>query len=232
MRIADVTLTDDSEGETLKRHSVDPEEVILADRGYGTRSGIGSLLRRRGHLVVRIHWRNVPLETRGGKALDTLALLRTLTSHEIGDWSVQLRDGRRCFPLRLVAIKKSQAAANKERKHLRRAAQKQGHKVGRRSMEAAAYTYVLTNLPPSEVSALEILQLYRLRWQVELAFKRLKSLLHVHHLRAKKPDLARTYLLANILGALIIEELSVSALSFSPWGFRLPTTPGQLVACV
>ena len=86
-------------------------------------------------------------------------------------------------------------------------------------------------MPGEEAPAVQILELYRLRWQIELALKRIKSILRLD-LRAKTADLARTYLLANMLGALIVDELTDGALSFFPWGFRLCRPPRQSLAAV
>ena len=93
----------------------------------------------------------------------------------------------------------------------------------------ARYMVLLTNCEAG-VTPEQALEAYRFRWQIELAFKRLKSLLHLDQLRAKDPDLAQTYLLAKILGALLVEELVVRAGDFSPWGFRLVPTPTEPLA--
>ena len=230
MRIVDVELTDPHEAEDFRRHPPHPNEILIADRGYGYAGGIGSILRQQGHVVVRIHWRCVSLQTQKGKRLDLPALLQTLEADEVGDWPILLRDKNQVYPLRLVALVNSQAATEREVKHLREAAHKHQHGVDPRSIKMAAYTYVLTDLPAQEVSAIQVLELFRFRWQVELAFKRLKSLLHIDHLLAKGSQLARTYLLSNILGALIIEELWDRAVSFFPWGFPLFATAVEPLA--
>jgi hypothetical protein len=230
MRMVDFELTTDRQGESLVRHSVCRDEVVLADRGYGKRPQIAYVLSRGAHVVVRIHMQSMPLETKGGKPIDTLALLETLHEGEIGDWSVYMRWKGKAYPMRLVAVKKSCEAAEKSIKQLKRSIQKHKRKQGDpRSFRAAWYTYVLTDVPASKVAAKDVLELYRLRWQIELAFKRIKSLLHLD-LRAKKEDLARTYIFANILAALMIEELSGNALSFFPWGFRLTKEARQPLA--
>ena len=227
MRIADVELTPTGEGESLRRHVRGHGEVLLADRGYGKRPQVGAALSSGANVVVRIHYMTMPLETSDGRTLNTLALLETLDSHEIGDWHVFMRYGNRRFALRLVAVKKSRAAAERAIAKAKRKAEKNGSvKADPRSLRAAQYTYLLTNLTPEEISAVHVLELYRLRWQIELAFKRIKSLLHLN-LRARNEDTARTYLLANILGALLVEELCGNALSFFPWGFRLIKAPRQ-----
>lgn len=57
---------------------------------------------------------------------------------------------------------------------------------------------VVTSLPAS-VPATEVLAAYRLRWRIELAFKRLKGLLGFNRLPAKGEALARSWLLAGIV---------------------------------
>ncbi len=44
----------------------------------------------------------------------------------------------------------------------------------------------------------------------------------VEILRAKDPDLARTYLYGKLLGALLVDELTLRSRRFFPWGFPLP----------
>jgi IS4 transposase len=46
-----------------------------------------------------------------------------------------------------------------------------------------------------------------MRWQIELAFKRLKSLLNIDRLPAKNPHLARAWLNAHLLLALLIDDM-------------------------
>lgn len=223
-RIADVELTDLSQGEHLKRHKIESDEVVLVDRGYAHRAGIGSVLKAGGHVVVRAIWSNMALRTVSGTKLDILPLLKTVGADEVGDWDVWLDDGGKRYKMRLVALKKTQAAAEKERTRLRKIASKRGTKINPKSLIAAGYVYVLTDLGRDQLSAVEALELYRFRWQIELVFKRLKSLLGLAKLRAKDPRLARAYLYSKILGALIVEQMSGSALSFFPWGFPLPET--------
>ena len=79
----------------------------------------------------------------------------------------------------------------------------------------------MTNLEAELWSAAKILELYRCRWQVELAFKRLKSLLKLGYLPKKDPASARAWMQLKLLIALVTEKLCYDARFFSPWGYRL-----------
>jgi len=83
----------------------------------------------------------------------------------------------------------------------------------------------LTNLEPERWSAAQVLELYRCRWQIERAFKRLKSLLQLGQLPKKDPASARAWLQLKLLLALLIERLCHQARFFSPWGYRLEREP-------
>jgi len=220
-RISTVELTGPEAGETLLRHPIQRGQIVLADRGYAQRAGAASVLDAGGHLVLRLNWQNFPLQGRAGGPLDLVSCLEILEPGEIGDWEVQFEHEGQPYPMRLVAVRKSEAAAQKEQERIRKQARGKKRRPDQRSLRAAKFTYVITDLPKQQLPTAEVLELYRLRWQIEIAFKRLKGILHFDRLRAKDPDLATSYLYAKILGALIMDELCNEALSFSPWGYPL-----------
>ena len=75
---------------------------------------------------------------------------------------------------------------------------------------------ILTSLDVAQFSAEDILAIYRLRWQIELLFKRLKSLLHLDELPAKDPDLVRCWIYAKLIAALLLEEVAGPFLDSPP----------------
>ena len=89
------------------------------------------------------------------------------------------------------------------------------------TLELAGYVCVLSNVPSTLLSPEDLLEVYRFRWQVELVFKRMKSLLHLDELPAKDPDLARAFIYSKLLAALMLEDLTDRYLDFSPWGYSL-----------
>jgi len=203
-----VEVTDAKGGETLVRHPMQAGDIIVADRGYAHRRGLGRALAQGARVVVRINWQNLPLEVGKGEPLDLIAWLREVPELEAAErvvW-VETPDGR--FELRLVAKRLSQAAAEAARRRIRQEAKKKGRTPDDRTLEAAGYIFVVTNLSSEEWSASDVLELYRLRWQVEMQIKRLKSVLDLDHLRAKDPRTVQVYLLGKVLGALMADDFT------------------------
>jgi len=59
-------------------------------------------------------------------------------------------------------------------------------KSGPRRLALAEWVLIFTTVPPAVLPTATVMALYRVRWQVELAIKRLKSILNIDRLRARK----------------------------------------------
>jgi hypothetical protein len=213
-------VTNASTGESLRMFDFSPGQVVLVDRNYGRRAQIAHAVEQGAGIVARLGLTALPLQDAGGERFDLLARLRTLSSVEAGDWAAHFIHEDRRIAGRVCAIRKSEAAATRERTRIRRGAQRKGRRVSSEALEAAGYTFVFTSLPAS-VPPATVLELYRARWQVELAFKRLKSLLGLGRLKKHDPLAARAWIAAKLLVALLIEDLLAAAHGFSPWGYAL-----------
>jgi IS4 transposase len=227
--IEDIDITDGSGGETLRRFQYQTNDIVIADRGYAHRSGFDLIEQSGAFFLVRINWSNTPLEDPSGKAVDILELLRSIPEAAAAEFDLRYKVGNRITPVRLVAVRKTEAAAQRARQKALTERRKKGA-IDPRTLEATGYTFVLTNLPQDLISADQLMELYRFRWQIELAFKRLKSVIQLDVLPAKDPALARMYLYARLLGAVVIDDLTARYLSFSPWGYAIGG-PSFVMAC-
>lgn len=216
-----VTLPD--EGETLTRFAVQANDVLMADRGLAHRRGIRHVVNNRGDVIVRMNMVSVPLEDDKGRSLALLPRLRKLKIGQARDWLAWVRDDQGVIPVRVCAMKKSAEQTRKARARLRETAARKGRDLQPETLEAAGYIVVLTTLPGTPAS--QILEMYRHRWQIELAFKRLKSLLHLGHLKKSDPLGAKAWLQGKLFVATLIETLIAVGERFSPWGYFLPEEP-------
>lgn len=227
-----VELTDDRGGEHLGRASAGPGDLLVGDRGYAHAARIAELGRAGAHVLVRAGHSAVPLVSAGGDELDPLAFARRKRSRagrprRVESVAAFLRDdAAREFPLRLVVVRKTAEATRLARKKAAKEARRKGKKPQQRTLDAAAFVFLLTTLPREDADDIAVAELYRVRWQVELAFKRWKSIFDLDRIRAFDPDLARAYILAKLIAASIADTLARQARAFSPWG--IPLAPGHL----
>ena len=214
-------LTDQSGGEKLGRFEFHPGELVLADRGYSHRGGAAQVLDSGAALLMRWNPAVFPVKAKGGRDFDLLGQLRQLPGREAREWRIQFEQQNKIYPLRLCAIRKSRVAAERARRKVLEKARTNGTQAQKQPLELAEYILVLTSLPQAEFSASQVLQLYRCRWQVELAFKRLKSLLSAGHVPKTDDRSARAWMQAKILTSLLLERLLIEAKIFSPWEYSL-----------
>lgn len=217
-RLRDAVITPLGQGERLDRLAITPGEVRVADRGFAQPDGLKAVLAAGADVLVRLTWNSVRLETPEGDALDWMALFAAARAGGV-DQPVRLCKARGAFApltLRLVMLRKPPEAAAQARRAALRASRKDQHRVDERTLAAAEHLILLTSLDAAALSAQAVGALYRVRWQVEVAIKRLKSLLHLDRLPAKDPALARTWLYAHLLAALVLDSVRADAAAFPP----------------
>ena len=209
-------------GEKLERLTVAPGDLLLADRGFCRPAGVAAVVRQGGALILRLHSCSLPLYYAGRRRFALLEQLRQLSQPgQIGEWSVQVRSAEGVIEGRLCALRKSQQATAQAERRVLRKAQRTGKATRPATLELACYVLVFTTVPASDLSATEVLELYRSRWQIELHFKRLKSLAQLGHLPKHDEDAARAWLYGKLLLALLSQKLARQGRDFSPWGYSL-----------
>lgn len=221
-------LTDVRGGETWRRVPVSPGDVLLGDRAYGTPTGIAHVVAAKGDVLVRMSIRALPLYDHAGTRIDLLKTVRSLRIGEILNLpTFVLGPTGQTIPGRLVALRRGLQATRVAQKKLARTAQRKQRKLSPESLKAAQYVLLWTTLAP-EIGAREVSDYYRWRWQIELGFKRMKSILGLGHLPKKDPASARAWLHGKLLTSLLVERLIQTARAFSPWGYQLEVSKEQV----
>jgi len=226
-------ISEPSTGESLALYPVERNDLLIGDRGYCHRKGIMHVLRNKGQVMLRFHSTILPLFNRNGKPNDTLKFLRALKSGKIGDWDVWFcdpADKKHLVKGRLCAIRKSDEAIAIAKKTLRMKASKKGNELRAETLEYAEYVTIFSTLNRHNFKANEIMTLYRGRWQIELVFKRLKSIARVGHLPKTEDESCTSWLHGKMVIALLVERLHQEAEFISPWGYPLPTPRRREIA--
>ena len=206
-------LTDQRGGETLDRIPVVKGEIRVADRAHLQPDRIARVLAADGDILVRAGWRNAAWLDGRGRPVNLAGELRKAAQR---GWPIFIgRDNGPPLALRLVAIKKPEAAAAAARRQARREARKHGHQLSQGTLIAAGWVILVTSLKRRDFPTKEVLALYRLRWRIELGFKRLKTVIGLKGPPGADPRSARPWLLAHLLAIVLLEPL-IDELEDSP----------------
>jgi hypothetical protein len=228
-RFTHLELTDHHGGEALDRGQPVAGEIRVADRGYANAQAWQRFREnspppsqgqaRQADYIVRMRWSTVRLVDGNGDLFDLIDWLQTLpTEIETHEIEVRVQSGKHQTPapIRLVVRRNTSEATEAAHKKLRQKASRRQSQIDPRSFVAAGFLIVATSLTKEEFPAGAVLAIYRLRWQIELAFKRLKSLLHIDKLRTKTEVGTRCWLYAHLIVALLGDDLSQDFLESFP----------------
>jgi hypothetical protein len=222
-QVDQLKLTDVHGAENLQRLTYAPGDIVLGDRYYARPRDLRPVMDVGADFIVRTGWNSLRLLQPDGEPFDLFAALAAQAEQE-GEVQVRIHEGatgaRPPEPLilRLVTRRKDLEQAEAEQKRLLKDAKKRGKQPDPRSLEAAKYILILTSLPADTFPTADVLALYRFRWQIELAFKRMKSLAGLAGLPAKKPELAQAWIYARLIVVLLAEQIAGQVPDSSPSG--------------
>lgn len=218
MHAALYNITSNSVGEHLRNYELTEGDLVIADRIYSSISGIEYCLERKSQYLIRMRTNSFKPYNAQGTPLDFLEMM---TGQESGEMKVYAKKERgddkgKLIPVRICFKRKSEEALENTRKKLKKKESKK-----QKSISPAAYTFneyiVLATSLDDSISANEILELYRYRWQAELYFKRLKSILDYGEMPKKSEKSIFAWLNGKLMIALLIESMMGKA-DFSPSG--------------
>lgn len=204
-----VELTDSHGGEGYGQHPIQAGEVVLGDRAYATARGLHAVEEKQGYVVARLNPHTIRVCGADRKVIKLLNDQDKVPKVGAIEFEVMIpipprRGSKSHKPWSLkkaVAWVTARAVAGRTRK--------------------GEVIWIVTTLDSKQASALQILELYRLRWQIELLFKRLKSLLHLDALPSRQGPTAKSWMLARLLAAALAQQLVQPAGPLSPWGYEL-----------
>lgn len=226
-RFTHLELSDVHGGEGFARVPLCSGDIVLGDRAYARAPALQKVVSAGADFIVRMAWSNVRLTSLDGELVNWNSIYEALEPGDICEHDVLVEysgpgskhRGKPLFRARLIVRRKDEEATTRamnvaRRRHQKRNGDKQMHPL---TVATSGFILLLTSLPASEMTADEVLETDRIRWQIELAFKRLKSGLGIHKLPARDDRLARSWLTAHLIMALMIDEAVHDALDSPPW---------------
>lgn len=179
----------------------------IADLGYFSMAVFLRLISEGSHFISRLH-RTMRISIDGvdqGNVIDYLISQRDSTVDILIETGTQIR-----LPCRLIAWKVPPSIAEKRRRAVRADYRKRNRGTPpAKALQACEWTMLVTDLGADELTVKEAIVLYRARWQIELLFKRWKSigLAVVCPDRSDEVELVRFW--ARLCGVLIQHWLCV-----------------------
>lgn len=82
--------------------------------------------------------------------------------------------------------------------------------------QTKTYCYLLTNLPRDDFSVQQVMDAYRLRWQIELLFKEWKSYANLHAFDTSNPAIAEGLIWASLCAAIMKRYCTIMAQALTP----------------
>ena len=218
LRVADVSIasaevTDVTGGESFCRFAWTVGELAVGDRAYFTPRGIEHVLDAGADVLVRYRLGGVELQDARGTVIDVLDAVSQLRVDEALDLDVTAKLPNRLVESRLVAYRLPDDAVERARERMRR---EKGSELSSRVYESAKYVLLFTTAHRSRLDATQCLQGYRLRWQIELQFKRWKSLCGFDALPNMRDDTTLAWLYAKVLLGAMLDRMASIPTELSP----------------
>ena len=198
-------------GETFRRVPVIAGDIMMGDRVYAAPPGVSHVVDAGGDVIVRLNRAALPLYERNGTRMDLLPRLRLLRGKAVREYAARAQHTNgNWIPGRLIVLRQSVEATRWAHKRMLRRAQRSRLNVTTEALEFAEYFMVWTTLSKTVTSA-QVLEFYRLRWQIELVFKRMKSILGLGHLPKTDPLSSQAWLEGKLFVGLLIERMIATA---------------------
>ncbi len=210
-------------GESFKRFPVQTGDYLIADRGYSHIPGMRYVDSQGAFFIVRVDTGNERFYYGDDKRFPLLKSVQSIAKAGASKWwSAYVRDENGC-PVhgRICVIRKTEEAIHLAQKRLLDTASRKQKKLRDETLEYAKYVILFTSFPEQKFSATEVLEWYRIRWQIELVFKRFKQIAQLGHLPKHDDESAKAWLYGKLFVALTTEKLVSCAESFSPWGYSV-----------
>lgn len=176
--------------------------LLLMDLGYFVLDSLKVIEERKGYFLSRF-LSQTALFTTAGERLDLAALLAAQTENCC---EIEVLIGSRQqhhIPTRLIMLRLSQEAADRQRQKAKDNAQRHGRSLSQDYLKLLDWALFITNIPEPMLHTRHVASLYRIRWQIELVFKMCKSFFALDSVAALRCHRLMTELYARLIGVVL-----------------------------
>ncbi len=182
-------------------------DLILFDLGYFSIKTFFEIDLIGAYFLSRLHIGTSLFDPASFMPIDLYGLLMMLKG-DIHQMIVTVGKNRETPVLcRLVCLRVSPEIAEQRRRKLIRNARKKGRTPSQNNLLLADWTLMITNVPTQWLPAEMVRHFYTLRWQIELLFKQLKTVLCIHKSNTGKENRLRCEIYGKLITAVLIHRV-------------------------
>lgn len=207
-KIIDVLVSDHHVAENVLNFNIIKNAVYLADRAYAKSAQMMALINNSAHFIMRFSPSQAIIyeDEKATKKYDLLKHLSNLESEQtLFSDKVYIKSENKIAKVRIVASRKNPDDFSKLDEKLKREANKNQRNLKESTLEFNHWTIIITSFTET-VSDMNILNYYRYRWQIELNFKRFKSILGIHKLEKSSSKYAFSCIYLLLIFWILLEE--------------------------
>jgi hypothetical protein len=194
-------ITSQKTGESLTNFKIKPHDLYLGDRAYGTKTSMEHCLCGSGNFIFRIRKNAFDIYDKNNNKIDLIGKLRRIKKGKTLSFCCYFIGSKKSLvPIRICVMLKPKDVAEAPEDD---------------TEFMNNYIVVVTSITDKNISTKDILDLYRLRWQVELYFKRLKTLMGFGDIPNKTEKNIKTWLNTKLAAAILL-EIMIAQVDFSP----------------
>ncbi len=180
-------------------------DLHIRDLGFVTQEYLKKIIEKEAFFLNRLNPKCKAVEHDTGSPVDWKKRYKAMRHDENSyfETMVTIGVGKKTFSCRLVAMLLPEQAYNERMRKAQKQAQNHGQSLSDEYKERCRFSTFITNVNQQTLKAIDVIQLYRLRWQIELMFKNWKSLLDIHRVKVVKKERFECQLLAKLIWILL-----------------------------
>lgn len=182
-------------------------DLLLVDLGYFSLKTFHQIVSMGAFFISRLLIGTKLICPETMKPIDLSALLKKIPL-DIHHMNVLMgSEHSKQIKCRLVCLRVTPEVANERRRKLRKRSQKHQSTPSENHLMLADWVLMVTNVPEEWLPAEMLRPFYSLRWQIELLFKQLKSVLCVHHSNTGRADRLRCEIYGKLIMAILLHRI-------------------------
>jgi hypothetical protein len=180
-------------------------ELHIRDLGYVTTGYMAKIVSKQSFFLNRLHPHLVPVQCNTGKPISWATLYQKMQQNKntLMETMVRIGKGTAAFECRLIAVPVPEQVWAERIRKAQKQAKSHNSILSDEYKVRCRFSLFITNTTNDVLKAADIIQLYRLRWQIELIFKAWKSILDIHKVKAVKKERLECQLIAKFIWILL-----------------------------